>query len=59
MLVTFAYMDPVAKALMWVDKHPTHTPWKINIEPENHWVVEEKVFQRSIFRFHVNLPECV
>lgn len=24
------------------------TPWKINLEPENHW----------IFRFHVNLPGC-
>ena len=33
-------------------------PWKINMEPENHWLVEENitqqlVFQMFIFRLHV------
>ena len=37
-----------------------YTPGKINMEPENYWVGEENSFpiQRSIFRFHVELPKC-
>ena len=32
------------------------TPWKINIAPENNWVVEENSLPIwSIFRFHVCL----
>ena len=35
------------------------TPWKINMEPENHGLVQMIfVFNWVIFRFRVNLPGC-
>ena len=34
------------------------TPRKINMEPKNHPIEKEIIFQTIIFRFHVNLPGC-
>ena len=35
------------------------TLWKINMEPENHWFVEEKSLSGAILRVHVSFRECI
>ena len=47
----------------WQVKLPSYyigiTPWKINMEPKNHPIEKEIIFQTILFSFYVNLPRGI